>query len=190
MVMSTPARLPRIAALLITASASALHAQSAPETAPPAVPAPEDVVVLEKFVTEDDSFDPNNVVTKAPVSSAIGFDRKLEETPRSISVVSSELIDKIGIRDGDQLYQVVPGTFTVNRWGIAGATQQLVSQVGTTLGMNVLEAIELVARDAGSLGRSYAVAYGLGAVVTGVGLVLAFFMPGDRRTLSGAMAPA
>ncbi len=123
MVMSTPARLPRIAALLITASASALHAQSAPETAPPAVPAPEDVVVLEKFVTEDDSFDPNNVVTKAPVSSAIGFDRKLEETPRSISVVSSELIDKIGIRDGDQLYQVVPGTFTVNRWGIAGATQ-------------------------------------------------------------------
>ncbi len=74
--------------------------------------------------------------------------------------------------------------------GIAGATQQLVSQVGTTLGMNVLEAIELVARDADSLGRSYAVAYGLGAVVTGIGLVLAFFMPGDRRTLSGAMAPA
>ena len=73
--------------------------------------------------------------------------------------------------------------------GIAGATQQLVSQVGTTLGMNVLEAVELVARDGSSLGGSYAIAYGVGAVVTGVGLVLSLFMPGDRRTPSGALAP-
>ncbi|MEO5960292.1 MAG: TonB-dependent receptor plug domain-containing protein, partial [Opitutaceae bacterium] len=42
---------------------------------------------------------------------------------RAISIVSSELIDKVGIRDADQLFQVVPGTYTVNRWGIAGATQ-------------------------------------------------------------------
>ncbi len=73
--------------------------------------------------------------------------------------------------------------------GIAGATQQLVSQVGTTLGMNVLGAIELVSRGGRPPGGSYAVAYGVGAAVTGLGLVLAFFMPGDRRTASGEMAP-
>jgi predicted MFS family arabinose efflux permease len=73
--------------------------------------------------------------------------------------------------------------------GIAGATQQLVSQVGTTLGMNVLGAVELVARDAGDPGGSYAIAYAVGAAVTGVGFVLSLFMPGDRRSASGVPAP-
>lgn len=78
---------------------------------------------MERFVTEEKAADPYGLLPDQPVGTAVGFVRKLEETPRSISIVSSEMIDKVGIRDADQLFQVVPGTYTVNRWGIAGATQ-------------------------------------------------------------------
>ena len=67
--------------------------------------------------------------------------------------------------------------------GIAGATQQLVSQVGTTLGMNVLEAVESVSRTAGPLAGP-SVAYLVGAAVAGAGVVLSLFAtrgPGADR---------
>jgi len=51
-----------------------------------------------------------------------------------------------------------------------------VSQVGTTLGMNVLEAVELVSREGRPPGGSYSVAYAVGAVVAGAGVVLSLFM--------------
>jgi len=66
--------------------------------------------------------DPTFVLPSQPLDGALGFSKSLVETPRSVSVVNSDLIDKVGIRDGDQLFRIVPGTYTVNRWGIAGAT--------------------------------------------------------------------
>ncbi len=66
--------------------------------------------------------DPTFVLPTQPLDGALGFSKSLVETPRSVSVVNSDLIDKVGIRDGDQLFRIVPGTYTVNRWGIAGAT--------------------------------------------------------------------
>jgi iron complex outermembrane receptor protein len=102
---------------------STLSAQEAAPASSPAAPAKEsDVITLDKFVAEEAVEDPNNATLKAPSASALGFARTLDETPRSVSSVSSQLIDRIGIRDADQLYQVVPGTFTVNRWGISGST--------------------------------------------------------------------
>ncbi len=73
-------------------------------------------------VSAFDGEDPDMVLQTVPLEGALGFAKSLVETPRSVSVVSSDLIDKIGIRDGDQLSRIVPGTYTVNRWGIAGAT--------------------------------------------------------------------
>ncbi|MCC5022318.1 MAG: TonB-dependent receptor [Candidatus Synoicihabitans palmerolidicus] len=66
--------------------------------------------------------DPTLVRPNTPLDGALGFSKSLVETPRSVTVVNSDLIDKVGIRDGDQLFRIVPGTYTVNRWGIAGAT--------------------------------------------------------------------
>lgn len=66
--------------------------------------------------------DPTFVLPSQPLDGALGFSKSLVDTPRSVSVVNSDLIDKVGIRDGDQLFRIVPGTYTVNRWGIAGAT--------------------------------------------------------------------
>lgn len=133
MALYLPALTRRHAALLIVALAQTglAHAQSV--AAPPApagaarpaaeAPTPEDITVLERFVTSESSADPFGLLPNQAVGTAVGFSRKLEDTPRAISIVSSELIDKVGIRDADQLFQVVPGTYTVNRWGIAGATQ-------------------------------------------------------------------
>ena len=83
----------------------------------------EDIIVLEKFVATEKASDPFGLLPNQATGTAVGFARKIEDTPRSISVVSSEMIDKVGIRDADQLFQVVPGTYTINRWGISGATQ-------------------------------------------------------------------
>src|SRR5688500_3450151 len=63
----------------------------------------EDIIVLEKFVASESANDPFGLLPKNAVRTAVGFDRKLEDTPRSVSIVSSEMIDKVGIRDADQL---------------------------------------------------------------------------------------
>ena len=60
--------------------------------------------------------------------------------------------------------------------GIAGATQQLVAQVGTTLGMNGLEAVQVATVASAGLGASYTNAYLLGAVMAVIGGVLAWFL--------------
>lgn len=56
--------------------------------------------------------------------------------------------------------------------GIAGAAHQLVSQVGTTLGMNVLESIQVASVAGLGLGLSYRVSYAVGALVAAVGAVM------------------
>jgi iron complex outermembrane receptor protein len=133
MAICLPVRAWPLATLLIAAlsapkpaSAQSIPTPVEPPTsgaAAPAAPAKEEIHVLEKFIASERSDDPYGLVPTQPVGTAVGFSRRIEETPRSISIVSSELIDKVGIRDADQLFQVVPGTYTVNRWGIAGATQ-------------------------------------------------------------------
>jgi hypothetical protein len=67
--------------------------------------------------------------------------------------------------------------------GIAGATQQLVAQVGTTVGMNGLEAVQVATVDSAGLGGSYRNAYLLGAVMAILGVGTAMFLvdPGERR---------
>jgi len=70
--------------------------------------------------------------------------------------------------------------------GIAGATQQLVAQVGTTLGMNGLEAVQVATRGSTSLGGSYRNAFLLGAAVAAIGFVLALFMVDPGEKLRGA----
>lgn len=72
--------------------------------------------------------------------------------------------------------------------GIAGATQQLTAQVGTTLGMNGLEAVQVATVDSAGLGGSYRNAYLLGAFMAVIGVVVAMFLVdlGERRPTSRA----
>lgn len=63
--------------------------------------------------------------------------------------------------------------------GVAGATQQLMAQIGTTVGINLLETVQVAALGAAGVAGSYRVAYGVGAGVSVIGLVVAMRMRGD-----------
>lgn len=107
---------PALVALLLglMGAQSPVFAQTAPEG--------EVSGELEELVG-DAGEDPNMVMNTMPLEGVLGFSKSIVDTPRSVSSIGSDLIDKMGIRDGDQLSRIVPGTYTVNRWGIAGATQ-------------------------------------------------------------------
>lgn len=105
--------------LLATGNA---HAQTAAEPPASTKPATDEVVTLDALNVEENN-DPNFVLPNQPLQGTFGFSKPLVETPRSVSVIGSDLVDRIGIRDGDQLSRIIPGTYTVNRWGIAGSTQ-------------------------------------------------------------------
>ncbi len=54
-------------------------------------------------------------------SSAFGLDKSLSETPRSVTEVSADLIDKFSLRSVDDLVRLTPGAFTSSFFGIKGA---------------------------------------------------------------------
>ncbi len=64
--------------------------------------------------------DPNLIVPTIPVEGAFGFSKTLVETPRSVSLISAETIDRMSITAVEDLARVVPGVFTTTRFGIQG----------------------------------------------------------------------
>ena len=58
-----------------------------------------------------------------PVEGAFGFSKTLVETPRSVSVISAEVIDKMSLSAVEDLVRVVPGVFTTTRFGIQGGIE-------------------------------------------------------------------
>jgi DHA2 family methylenomycin A resistance protein-like MFS transporter len=71
--------------------------------------------------------------------------------------------------------------------GVAGATQQLLAQIGTTVGINLLETIQVATLGGAGLAGSYRIAYGVGAGVSAVGMVVALRpdLLGDVLDLGG-----
>ncbi|MEM7741512.1 MAG: TonB-dependent receptor, partial [Pseudomonadota bacterium] len=55
------------------------------------------------------------------VGSVFGFDKNLVETPRSVSTISAEQIERFGITDIYGLVAQAPGTFTNSFFGVGGA---------------------------------------------------------------------
>ena len=68
--------------------------------------------------------------------------------------------------------------------GVAGATQQMVTQVATSLGMNLLDALQASMVAAAGLAASYERAYLIGAGITAVGVAMAWALP--RRVAPGS----
>ena len=54
------------------------------------------------------------------VGSVFGFDKSVLETPRSISTISSEQIERFGIANVDDFVALAPGTFTQSFFGTNG----------------------------------------------------------------------
>lgn len=53
--------------------------------------------------------------------SAFGLDKSIYETPRSLTEVSEDLVEKFALRSVDDLVQLTPGAFTSSFFGIKGA---------------------------------------------------------------------
>jgi iron complex outermembrane recepter protein len=64
--------------------------------------------------------DPNAVLPNIPVEGSFGFSKTLLETPRAVSLISSEMIDRLSLSAVEDLVRVVPGVFTTTRFGIQG----------------------------------------------------------------------
>lgn len=99
-----------------------IRAQTA-ETTPASPPAPaaasEEVVTLDTFGVQE-SQDPNFILPTQPIQGAIGFSKPIVETPRSVSVVSSEMLASMAISEVADLSRIVPNANTTTRWGIQG----------------------------------------------------------------------
>lgn len=55
------------------------------------------------------------------VSGVFGFDKTITETPRSLSTISADQIERFGIDDIHSLVALSPGTFTNSFFGVGGA---------------------------------------------------------------------
>lgn len=64
--------------------------------------------------------DPLRIIPNEDSASSFGFAKSLLETPRSVSFVSEEQINLLGISTADDLARIVPGTYTNRRWGLQG----------------------------------------------------------------------
>ena len=94
--------------------------------------------------------------------------------PKVAAVVVALMLSGVGIgATQPRLTATVADAVPAADLGVAGATQLLVAQIGTTIGMNLLEAVQSSQRAPLGLGGSYQAAFALGAVVSAVGVVLA-----------------
>ncbi|MEO0378078.1 MAG: TonB-dependent receptor plug domain-containing protein, partial [Cyanobacteria bacterium P01_A01_bin.17] len=55
------------------------------------------------------------------VESVFGFGKSILETPRSVSTISDEQLERFNIGDIDELVAFAPGTFTQSFFGVAGS---------------------------------------------------------------------
>ena len=62
-----------------------------------------------------------SLLSDGETSSAFGLDKSLTETPRSVTEVSEDLIEKFALRSVDDLVRLTPGAFTSSFFGIKGA---------------------------------------------------------------------
>src|SRR5258708_7026523 len=65
-------------------------------------PGNEPVVTLEKFIASEKNLDPNYILPNDP-NDALGFAMKPVETPRSLTVVSSEMISNLSLSNVTEL---------------------------------------------------------------------------------------
>ena len=62
-----------------------------------------------------------SILPDEPTDSAFGLSKSLAETPRSLTEVREDLIEKFVLRSVDDLVRLTPGAFTSSFFGIRGA---------------------------------------------------------------------
>ncbi len=80
-----------------------------------------ELVVLDKFVASAKAADVYDVLPGRDSSSVFGTNRSAQDTPRSMTLIESSLIDLYGIHTVNDFVAVTAGTFTGNYFGVPGA---------------------------------------------------------------------
>lgn len=62
-----------------------------------------------------------NILSNDPVESVFGFDKTIKDTPRSVTTISQETLNKLNINELDDLVALSPGSFTQSFFGVAGS---------------------------------------------------------------------
>jgi iron complex outermembrane receptor protein len=111
-------------AATLTAAALALNTSVAQESPPPAPVAPaasSDLVTLEDFIVRESAANiaGDLMPTSRPVASVFGS-QSILETPRSVTVLTPELMQQFQIRDFGDLSKIGAGTHQINYYGVPG----------------------------------------------------------------------
>ncbi len=106
-----PARLGGVA-LLTSLAAWSVAAQNAASTNAP--------TVMEKTVVEGLPLDETVLPTARPLSSVLGDDRSIIDTPRSVSLITKAQMEARGISQMTDIGQLAPGAYTPERYGLPG----------------------------------------------------------------------
>ena len=96
---------PRVAGLTFAIAMSSVAFAEAEE---------EEAVELETFIAEESISDDLSILQSDPVDSVFGFNKSILETPRSVSSISVELLEKFNVKGINDLVNFVPGTFTTS----------------------------------------------------------------------------
>ena len=62
-----------------------------------------------------------HVLPTEPVDSVFGFGKTAIETPRAVTSISNEMLDKVMITEIDDMVALTPGSFTQSFFGVAGS---------------------------------------------------------------------
>lgn len=62
-----------------------------------------------------------HVLPTQPNESVFGFGKNIIETPRSLTSISKEMLDRVNITAIDDLVALTPGSFTQSFFGVAGS---------------------------------------------------------------------
>ena len=83
-------------------------------------PAPEEPTVKLEDVDSVAEEDTNLIMPAQPLEGVLGFSKPLVDTPRSVTVLSSDLIDSLSIRNSEDIARLVPSTYSNFRFGLQG----------------------------------------------------------------------
>jgi len=122
-------RLVALSALISSGPQGALFAESADATSATTTTTPTQVAlataasskvhVMEKFTVKGVADEDQIMPTVRPISSVMGDERNILDTPRSVSTISKELMEQVRITSVTDFSQFAPGVYTAARYGLA-----------------------------------------------------------------------
>lgn len=116
------------------------------------------------------------------MTASLGIMSLISRDPASAMVVMAIAISGIGMGSAQPaLASSIANSVDDRDLGVAGATQQLMGQLGASLGMNLLDSIQVQRAAVVDVGTSFGQAYMVGAGVSAIGVLVAFGLRSRRQ---------